>query len=627
MKTNNSSQERSSDLEIADESTLSRRRARQKTIRRILRIIGVPSAGIGIWKVFELLIAGDFENAAIIGILTFSITLIAIAANSLVKLVNLVFDKIEAKLTSLTEPLADWIVNSLERWLLKFWWTFTSNFKGKYYQQLEYICRDYLTQGLDKDKVLKLQKVFVPLKIATQDARAIDPKMIQKVEDKTQNLKEKQIWDFLATVKTGSAFRRMVILGAPGSGKTTLLRYIALTYATNTQKKVHRQAPKLIPVLLYLREIRQEIADKQPPLADLITQQIEQQRRIEPLKSPPHWFQERLKNGKCLVLLDGLDEVANIQQRQQVRDWVDEQIKQYPDTTFVLTSRLHGYESAPLNQGVTTLEVKPFSLKQVRKFLHNWYLQTEIMSRAGENDLGVKEEARTQAEDLIERILTSKALADMAVNPLLLTMIATVHRRGNVLPRKRVELYKEICQVLLEKRQRAKNTVVSLTASQKQSVLQSLALALMSNNTREFQLSKPIFLSSIKNQLQKVTIEMTPEAFIELIKDVCGLIIEKELGIYEFAHLSFQEYLAAVEITKSGREQILINNLQNSWWHETIRLYVAQNDATNIIQAALKVSTVDSMALAYDCLEESLSVDTEVREELENRLEMDLESR
>ena len=36
----------------------------------------------------------------------------------------------------------------------------------------------------------------------------------------------------------------------------------------------------------------------------------------------------------------------------------------------------------------------------------------------------------------------------MAVNPLLLTMIATVHRRGNVLPGKRVELYKEICQVL-----------------------------------------------------------------------------------------------------------------------------------------------------------------------------------
>ena len=33
------------------------------------------------------------------------------------------------------------------------------------------------------------------------------------------------------------------------------------------------------------------------------------------------------------------------------------------------------------------------------------------------------------------------------------------------------------------------------------------------------------------------------------------------------------------------------------------------------------------MALAYDCLEEGLSVDAEVREELEKSLEADLESR
>ncbi len=68
----------------------------------------------------------------------------------------------------------------------------------------------------------------------------------------------------------------------------------------------------------------------------------------------------------------------------------------------------------------------------------------------------MREEAQQQADNLIERICNSKPLADVAVNILLLTMIATVHRRGNVLPGKRVELYKEICQVLLEKRQIAK---------------------------------------------------------------------------------------------------------------------------------------------------------------------------
>ncbi len=68
-------------------------------------------------------------------------------------------------------------------------------------------------------------------------------------------------------------------------------------------------------------------------------------------------------------------------------------------------------------------------------------------------------------------------------------------------------------------------------------------------------------------------------------------------------------------------------NLDNSWWHETIRLYVPQSNATKIIRAALANPTVDSMALAYDCWEEGLSVDADVRSELETRLEADLESR
>ena len=607
-------------------STLERRAARQKRIQRIVQILGFSGSGLGIVAIVDHVRQGDLRSAAIIGVVTFFVIVGAIAAKFISELFNSVLDKIEERLEDKTEPLATWIVNNLENLLLKIWWTSTSDFKDEYYKQLEYTCRDYLTQGLDKDKILKLEKVFVPLKVVTKDAKSVTSRMIQQVNNQAKNPKEKQVWDFLAAISYESAFKRMVILGAPGSGKTTLLRYITLTYATNTQNKVHRKAPKFIPILLYLREIRQEITKNKPPLAELVTEQIEKQRKIDPLNLPPDWFHDRLLKSQCLVMLDGLDEVADEKQRLQVRNWVDEQITQYPDTCFILTSRPYGYKTAQLKQAVTTLEVRPFSLKQMQQFLRNWYLQTEIISRAGENDLGVWEEARKQADDLIERICKSKPLADMAVNPLLLTMIATVHRRGNVLPGKRVELYKEICQVLLEKRQRAKKIEDFLTASQKQLILQQLALVLMENKTRGFKLSGSR-LSIIENQLKNVTTKVSLEKFIQQSKDVCGLLVEKELGIYEFAHLSFQEYLAAVEIKDSKQEKILLNNLNDSWWHETIRLYAAHSNATNIIRAALEAPTVDSMALAYDCLEEGLSVDVDVRAELNKRLEDDLESR
>ncbi|NER93064.1 MAG: NACHT domain-containing protein [Symploca sp. SIO1B1] len=500
-------------------------------------------------------------------------------------------------------------------------------FKSEYYQSLIYTCRDYQTQGLDKDRILKLEKVFVPLKIVSKEAVQVDSKMIQEVEKQIENPKEKQIWDFLATMEQNPAFRRMAVLGAPGSGKTTLLRYLTLTYATKQERKLHSQAPKLIPVLLYLKDVRQMIAEKQPPLADLITEQVKRQRKLQPLNPLPNWFAEKLSQKECLVMLDGLDEVADESQRQQVSRWVDEQMETYPDTPFILTSRPFGYQSARLQQGVTVLEVQPFKTKQVEQFIHSWYLQTEVMSRAGEEDLGVQEEAQQQADDLIRRITKSSPLAAMAVNPLLLTMIATVHRRGSALPGKRVELYKEICQVLLERRQRAKKFDESLTATQKQSVLQVLALALMQNNTREFTILDGVSL--IQDKLSEVAgSAVNSHKFLKQIKDVSGLLVEKELGVYEFAHLSFQEYLAATETKETNQEKLLISNINNPWWNETIRLYAAQTNASNIIRTILALPTpsVEAMALAYDCLEEGLSVYPDVKQQLEARLETDLES-
>jgi predicted NACHT family NTPase len=68
----------------------------------------------------------------------------------------------------------------------------------------------------------------------------------------------------------------------------------------------------------------------------------------------------------------------------------------------------------------------------------------------------VKVEAKRQANHLIDQIKQTPNLLTLSTNPLLLTLIAKVHRSGNVLPQNRIGLYREICQVLLEKRTRAK---------------------------------------------------------------------------------------------------------------------------------------------------------------------------
>jgi hypothetical protein len=517
------------------------------------------------------------------------------------------------------DKLFQWLVDHFERWVRKSWWAITSNFRGKYYQQLIFDCRDYRTQGL-KTKgafTLDLEKVFVPLQVAPESAANISSDMM-RVKASERRL---GIWDFLAERSKQPSYQRIAIIAPPGAGKTTLLEHLTLTYAQQAHRQQHRQAPALIPVLLYLRTVREEVSVDQPPSLAAV---IENRSEIRKL-NPNGWFEAQLQRGKCLVLLDGLDEVADEGQRKKVSRWVDQQIQAYPKSCFILTSRPFGYQSAALERIGTVVEVQPFSLKQMQRFIGNWYLQNEIQSRMGKDDAGVRQVARGQANNLIDRIKNSSPLATMAVNPLLLTMIATVHCYRGALPGRRVELYGEICDVLLGRRQDAKGIPDPLTANQKKSILQVLALALMQQNTREF--SPQLGCDLIRHKLRMVVGEtMQPAIFLEAIANQTGLLIEREKSLYEFAHKSFQEYLAAAEVKETHQEAVLIQNVGQGWWAETIRLYASQQDATQIIQAAQAAGSVAALTLAVECLEEALSVQPEVRKSLEEQLEGGLES-
>ena len=99
----------------------------------------------------------------------------------------------------------------------------------------------------------------------------------------------------------------------------------------------------------------------------------------------------------------------------------------------------------------------------------------------------------------------------MALNPLLLTMIATVHCYRGALPEGRVELYGEICDVLLGRRREAKgigdnigngDNIRNIRVNQKKAILQVLALGLMQQKTREFTPQLGVFL--IEAELAKV---------------------------------------------------------------------------------------------------------------------------
>ena len=91
-------------------------------------------------------------------------------------------------------------------------------------------------------------------------------------------------------------------------------------------------------------------------------------------------------------------------------------------------------------------------------------------------------------------------------------------------------------------------------------ILQVLALELMQRKRREFKVALGVDI--IRNKLLKIADrEISPEDFLKLIRDVSALLVETQQGILEFAHKSFQEYLAAVQIKEDSPENILTTNI------------------------------------------------------------------
>ncbi len=578
--------------------------------------------GGGIAITLHFIIAQQWLPALISLSLTVILSLLTLTGIFLVKFLNQLFQNSQLSLERLAEHLADKLWSQVEVWA----WEFTSPFQRQYYESLIDSCYDYKTQGLKTkgEFTFALDKVFVPLKVLPKSPDKILPNMIQS-SSITNNLSS--IWDILVAQQKTSTYRSLAIIGSPGSGKTTLLKHLTLTYAKNAQCLQHREAPTLIPILLYLRDRNIQTAIFTAQFPHSLSELMERQESIRQLNPPPQWFERKLRNQQCLVMLDGLDEVADSQVRRSVSLWINQQIQRYRKASFLLTSRPYGFksESDSIEEIKTIVEVQSFDLKQVETFIQNWYLQREIMSHLGKNSPGVRLLAQSQSNDLMGRIKNSPTLAAMALNPLLLTMIATVHCYRGALPGRRVELYAEICDVLLGRRQEAKGIPDILTAEQKTAVLQVLAFELMKQKTREFTPAQGYSL--IQSELTKVASNnQTPEQFIKNIENVSGLLVEREKDRCEFAHKSFQEYLAAVQIKETNQESLLTTKINDDWWHETIRLYTAQSDATQIIRAALDNPTVVSLKLALDCQEEGLRVEPQVRQQLADKLEAGLES-
>ncbi|HEY0933882.1 MAG TPA: NACHT domain-containing protein [Trebonia sp.] len=404
----------------------------------------------------------------------------------------------------------------------------------------------------------------------------------------------------------------LALVGQPGSGKSTLLAQAARRSAQWPGRG--RLGRNRVPLLLALHEQAETItASPTISLSEVARAGVGGRAGRE----PHGWWERQLRRGRCLVLLDGLDEVAPAADRLTVAGWVERQIAAYPRAPFVVTSRPYGLPDSLAAQADVYV-VRPFTAGQVQLFLDRWYLAAErhatgASGRAARRAVRVR--ARESAARLAAALREHPALYDLSVNPLLLTMIATAHRYRGALPASRADLYGEICRVLLSRRGQSGELPELLSWPAKQTLLAVLAYQMMRDHVGNLPAAR--VLEILSPLLERFPASVTGESFLDEIARN-GLLVEAPAGRYAFSHLTFQEYLAARHVSATpDLVKILADNVDDPWWHEAILLYAATADASPVVRACLDSGTIPALTLAFDCSEAGSEVDPDLRRHLD----------
>jgi predicted ATPase len=392
----------------------------------------------------------------------------------------------------------------------------------------------------------------------------------------------------LPALKQLNRHASLVLLGDPGSGKSTFVNFVAMCLAGETLGRAEANlalltAPlpddkgqdqeevqpwthqALLPVRVILRDFAARGLPEpgQPAAARHLWDFIVGELAAVDLEDyAPHLRQELMGRGG-LLLLDGLDEVPEANRRRvQLKEVVESFAATYPHCRILVTSRTYAYQKQEWRlPGFSEVVLAPFSQGQIRRFVDRWYAHI-----AGLRGLH-RDDAQGRAEILKRAIFGSERLEELAVRPLLLTLMSSLHAwRGGSLPEKREELYADTVDLLLDWWESPKTVrdeqgqVVVLQPSlaewlkvDRDKVRAQLnALAYQAHSDQpELVGTADVDEGQLVSGLMRLSRnpEVNPARLVEYLSQRAGLLLPRGVGVYTIPHRTFQEYLAACYLT------------------------------------------------------------------------------
>ena len=452
-----------------------------------------------------------------------------------------------------------------------------------------------------QERVL-LQDQYIPIEVTLErrykhdietirgyaESEAELPKIYAPKRMAEETRKEQVKWE-----EARKKHQKLIVLADPGMGKSTLLRMEALRIAGKQLDPPKSPLEKgtlnqnlavddiVFPLFVRLSDLAATEKEVIEIVPELIKREYATAAAIEPL------LKKKLRQGKCVLLLDALDEVPK-EERLELGRKLNSFARNY-DCPIVCTSRIVGYGGNFLD-GAKEVEIVPFNKQQREAYIEYWFT----------NAAEYLEDETVSAQGLIRELQQKPQISGLAQNPLLLSLLCSLYQVKELeLPARRTQIYHQAVKYMLrdwskenERKLQQEGWVLAKTE-----LLEFLAYQLSCENKEVFLLADVReSLNQYLSQENKADFQQISVAdLLDELTEADGIIqkLSRNGDYYLFLHRTFQEYLTAAYLCKKienkKRKNKHAENNQKSknqrqgiklvidhrWeydWHETIVL-------------------------------------------------------
>ncbi|MCB0047896.1 MAG: SUMF1/EgtB/PvdO family nonheme iron enzyme, partial [Caldilineaceae bacterium] len=441
---------------------------------------------------------------------------------------------------------------------------------------------DQLSEEIDEITTEKL-RAWTDLGVGEEELQKIVNGAQAKIRLRNDNGEKTEdgehTW-FMEAHDAVSVQARFVLLGDPGSGKSSFVRHLTLCLAGQLLADVGETAPPkanlatlrdwllgaYTPIFIELRDLVRSVfpplpSDREQPAARPGSAEFWRYVHTAILSESSQDFESELKklcaSGEAILLLDGLDEVGEAtdpRRRDQIKTLIYTLGETYPKLRIIVTSRPNAYRGGEWTlDGFGRTRLDALSLNRLQELANALF--GRMLGEAG------GQEAKTFVE-AVRHDQNLRWEPGLYANPLFFTMLASLWLSSPVgarmLPSSKAELYRRSVDLMLGRwiRHRASDAAAGQTdqaaggfdETQLRSALETLACtvhstALPQQDTTEFH-GKELLGVLLDAGLLTGMDEVLP-----FLERKAGILISSRPAYFSFIHRSFQEHLAACELT------------------------------------------------------------------------------